>query len=326
MTQPKLLYLTREDTEKSGVTMPEVIAAVEAMYLDKGHGRVEMPPLVGIHTRPNAWAHAMPGYIPSSGAAGMKWIAGYPENLRRGLPQVSGLIILMDDETGLPYCIMDCRWVTAMRTGAKTALAARLFARPDSRAVGIVACGIQGRSNLTALACVLKIEQVKAYDINRQAAGRYAAEMSQALGMSIQVVGSAEEAVREMDIVVTSGPLLKDPQPVIEDDWFKPGAFGAPIDFDAYWKPEVFASADIVSIDDRGQFLHYKEMGYFKQFPPRHDICELGEVAAGKAPRRENHRQRIIAMNLGLALDDMATAPLIYRAAKSKGLGTWLDL
>jgi ornithine cyclodeaminase/alanine dehydrogenase len=102
-----------------------------------------MPPKPGIHTQPDAFIHAMPAYIPALHSAGMKWVSGYPGNQQRGLPYISGLLILNEVETGLPYAVMDCTWITAYRTGAASALSAKYLARSDSQVAGILACGVQ---------------------------------------------------------------------------------------------------------------------------------------------------------------------------------------
>ena len=326
MHEGKLLYLSMRDVEAADVGVEEIIKALERTYVEKGHGHVEMPSKIGIHTRPDALIHAMPGYILSSGVAGTKWVSAYPENYKYNLPQVTGLIVLNSADTGVPYCVMDCRWVTAKRTGAKTAVAAGFLARPDSRSVGIIACGVQGRSNLEALALRFEIEQVYAYDIRREAVERYVSEMSKELHLSIEVVETPEQAVRDMDIVVTSGPIHKKPAPVIENDWLKPGAFAAPVDFDSYWKGETLRGVDVFATDDADQLFSYQKAGYFREIPRRERVLDLGDVAAGEAPGRQDSRQRTMAMNLGLALDDMAVAPLVYRAAVEKGIGVLLDL
>ena len=150
MSYGTVLYLSRSDVERVGVSMVEIVDALASMFREKAAGRIEMPPKPGIHTRPDALMHAMPAYVPALDAAGMKWIAGYPANPAKGLPYITGLIVLNDPDTGLPIAIMDGTWITAMRTGAASALAGRYLARPDSSTVGIVACGVQGRSNLEA--------------------------------------------------------------------------------------------------------------------------------------------------------------------------------
>ncbi|MAE61288.1 MAG: peptide transporter, partial [Planctomycetaceae bacterium] len=129
MDTETVLYLSRADVEGVGLSMREVIDALERMFVEKGEGRVEMPPKPGIHTRPDAFIHAMPAYIASQSAAGMKWISGYPENQQKGLPYISGLLVLNDPETGIPIAVMDATWLTAQRTGAATAVAAKMLAR-----------------------------------------------------------------------------------------------------------------------------------------------------------------------------------------------------
>ena len=118
MSDNKILYLSRADVEAVNLDMATIIKLLEQAFIDKGHGKVEMPPKPGIHTMPDAFIHAMPAYIPSMKSAGIKWVSGYPENFRRGLPYITGLLILNDDETGIPYAVMDCTWITAYRTGA----------------------------------------------------------------------------------------------------------------------------------------------------------------------------------------------------------------
>jgi len=235
MSTHELLYLSMQDVQTVDLPMMEIIDALEVMFREKGQGRVEMPPKPGIHTRPDAFIHAMPAYIPKLESAGIKWVSGYPANQSKGLPYISGLLILNDPDTGLPLAVMDASWITAMRTGAATAVAAKYLARPQSSSVGIIACGVQGRSNLEALACLFNIDTVMAFDVYPQVAEKYAAEMRAKLGIPIEVVATAKAAVRDMDIVVTSGPILKSPNPVIPADWLKPGGFASPVDFDSYW-------------------------------------------------------------------------------------------
>ena len=155
-----VLYLTQADVEAAGVTMAEVMEAVKVGFREHGEERVEMPPKPGVHSQPNAFIHAMPAWVPALGAVGVKWVGGYPENDRRGLPTITGLLILNDDETGLPVAIMDCIWITAKRTGAATALSAKHLARPESEVLGVLGCGVQGRSNVEALREVFPLRRV----------------------------------------------------------------------------------------------------------------------------------------------------------------------
>ena len=324
MRTDSFLYLSRRDVEAVDLPMKAIIGALEGMFREKGEGKVEMPPKPGIHTRPDAFIHAMPAYIPSVESAGMKWVSGYPANPDQGLPYISGLLILNDPETGIPIAVMDCTWITAKRTGAATAVAAKYLARKDSSSVGILACGVQGRSNLEALSCVFGIERVKAYDVRHDVTLRYVDEMGNALGLEIEPVKSPAEAVKGMDLVVTSGPILKHPTPAIEPGWLAEGSFACPVDFDSYWQGDALRESDKLATDDLSQMEYYREIGYFQSTPEPY--ADLGEIVAGIKPGRESDSERTISINLGLALDDMATAILIYAAAREKGIGTELPL
>ena len=305
--------------------MEEIIEALDEAFKEKGLGNVEMPPKPGIHTQPDAFIHAMPAYIPSLGSAGIKWVSGYPENYKRNLPYITGLLILNDPETGVPLSVMDCIWITAMRTGAATAIAAKYMANMESTTVGILGCGVQGRNNLRALQIMMpQLREVKAYDISGDAAKKYAEQMQKQTELNIRIVGSPEEAVRNSDIIVTAGPILKNPDPAIEGDWLKPGVFASPVDFDSYWKKSAFDNCHKFVTDDKDQCLYYKSLGYFQHIPEIY--ADLGEIAAGIKPGREKKEEKIICANLGLAMDDMATAIKIYNKAVENNIGTLLEL
>ena len=324
MAQRDLLYLSRADVEAAGVDMATVIALVEEGFREKAAGRVEMPPKPGIHPQPDAFIHAMPAYVAGMRSAGVKWVGGNPANPPRGLPYISGLIILNDVDTCVPYAVMDCTWITGYRTGAATAVAAKHLARPESRTAAILACGFQGRTNLLALAEVFQLTRVYAFDTDDRVQRRFVSEMSAALNIEVIGVRDVREAVIASDLVVTSGPILKHPAPTIEKDWLQPGAFASAVDFDSYWTPDALAQCDRIATDDHAQFHYYRGIGYFQQTPDPY--ADLGELVGGQKPGRERADERTMAMNLGLALDDMAVAPEVYRRARDRGLGTWLAL
>jgi ornithine cyclodeaminase/alanine dehydrogenase len=325
MSNIQLLYLSQAEVEAVGVTMAEVIEALEVAFREKGEGRVEMPPKPGIH--PGAgdnFIHAMPAYIPAMGSAGVKWVSGYPGNPARGLPYITGLLILNDAETGLPLAVMDCVWITAKRTGAATAVAAKFLARPESSVAGVLGCGVQGRSNVEALSVLFPLQRVMAYDLDVEAAHRYAEEIGTRFDLEVVVVDTPQEAVTGCDIVVTAGPILKKPHCTIQAGWLDEGAFASLVDFDSYWHPAAMRKVSKFCTDDTAQLRHYQEVGYFQDIPAVH--ADLGELATGQKPGREVPSERTMTANLGLAMDDMAVAPLIYRRAVEKGIGTWLPL
>jgi ornithine cyclodeaminase/alanine dehydrogenase len=324
MAEQRMLYLSRADIEKVALDMPTILKLLEEAFKEKGNGKVEMPPKPGIHTMPDAFIHAMPAFIPSLHSAGIKWVSGYPENFKRGLPYITGLLILNEDETGIPYAVMDCTWITAYRTGAATGLAAKYLARPNSEVAAILACGVQGRTNLEALASIFPLKRAYAYDILPEVQAKFITEMKKKFKFEILPAKSPKEAVMASDLVVTSGPILKHPTPTIEKDWLKPGGFGSAVDFDSYWTGPAMAQMDRISTDDHAQFEYYRESGYFSQTPAPY--ADLGQLATGQKPGRGSDKERNLAINLGLAMDDMAIAPEIYRRAMAKEIGTWLPL
>jgi len=325
MKPSQLLYLSQDDVKAVGLTMAEIIDALDVAFREKGKGLTEMPPKPGIHPGGgDNFIHAMPAYIPAMKAAGVKWVSGFPKNHKKGLPYITGLLILNDPETGLPISVMDCVWITAMRTGAASALSARYLARPESSVIGILACGVQGRTNLEAMNVLFPIKRVMAYDVDENLSRRYADEMGPRFDLEVLPVATPREAVSGCDIVVTSGPILKKPHATIKSGWLDEGAFASLVDFDAYWHPDAMAESDKFCTDDTQQLLHYQQNGYFQNIPPLH--ADLGELVVGQKKGRETAIERTMTANLGLALDDMAVAPLIYQRAIEKRIGTPLPL
>jgi ornithine cyclodeaminase/alanine dehydrogenase len=321
----QLVYLSQADVAAAGPVMADIIDALQTAFAEKGAGRTEMPPKPGVHPGGgDNFIHAMPAYIPGLKSAGVKWVAGYPGNPQRGFPYITGLLIYNDVQTGLPLAVMDCVWMTAMRTGAATALSARYLARADSSVVGILGCGVQGRTNLEALNVLFPLKKAMAFDVNEAAAAAYAEEMAERFDLEVTAVKHPKEAVSGCDMVVTAGPIQKIPHATIRAGWAAPGTFASLVDFDSYWHAEAMAESAKFCTDDTTQLLHYKDLGFFQSIPPIH--ADLGELVAGQKPGRETEEEIILTANLGLAIDDMAVAPLIYEKAMKEGIGTKLPL
>lgn len=324
MNKQSLLYLSRADVEQVGLDIHTVLRLVEQAFVEKAAGKVEMPSKIGIHTMPDAFIHAMPAFIPGMEAAGLKWVSSFPTNLSRGLANIHGLMVLNDLETGVPLAVMDCTWITAYRTGAATALSARFLARPESCTAGIIACGAQGRTNLEALAAVFPLERVYAYDISPETQEKFAAEMSARLGLEVIGVESPRQCVENCDLVVTSGPIQRKAEPTIEPGWLGPGAFASSVDFGSYWTKDSLLEMDQIATDDMAQFQYYRSLGYFDHIPDPY--TDLAELVSGTVEGRLSEEARTIAINLGLALEDVAVAPEVFRRAREMGIGTWLEL
>lgn len=325
MTDHKILYLSQAEVVSVDLGMAEIIQLLEKAFEEKGYGRVEIPPKPGIHPgEGDNFIHAMPAYIPALNSAGIKWVSGFPGNAQKGLPYITGLLILNDPETGIPLAVMDCAWITAMRTAAASAVAAKRLARSESAKLGILGCGVQGITNTEALNVPFPIEEVFAYDVLPQAVEKFSQTIKEKFGLKVTPVQTPQEAVTGCDLVVTAGPILKKPHKTIKAGWLDQGAFASLVDFDSYWEPAAMKEVNKFCTDDLRQFEYYRSIGYFQDVPPIH--ADLGELVANLKPGRETTEERTIACNLGLALDDMAVAPTIYSKAVEKGIGTWLPL
>lgn len=362
-----LIYLCRADVEGLGMTMRDVLDAVDEGFRAKGRGLTEMPPKPGVHPRPDCFIHAMParvkpavapGYAEAAGPAagvpagepaprigtvaprigrvtsrtgelaGVKWVSGYPPNKQRGIPYISGVVVLNDCETGYPVAVMDCSWITAMRTGASVGIAARYLARPESQTAAIVGCGVQARTSLRALAEELPaLSEVRCYDIDRVANDRFIAEMAASFPrLGFVTCPSAPAAVRPADVAVTAIPIVEEPAPDLDAGVLKPGALAVSLDYDADWTGAAMRECDGFFSDDVEQLLATRTQGTYFAGVPDAVTADLGEVAAGLVPGRTDAGHRIFCMNMGIAVDDVVTAGALYERALARGAGVRLPL
>ncbi len=324
----ELLYLSRADVEDLGLSMREVLRAVDAGFAAKGRGLTEMPPKPGIHTRPDCFIHAMPAYVREPEVAGLKWVSGYPPNPAKGLPYITGLLVLNDPETGVPLAVMDCAWITAMRTGASAGISAKYLARADCEVAAVVGCGVQARPSLAALAETLPaLAAVRCYDLLPAAAATFIAEMSDAFpALRFTACESAAAAVREADVAVTAIPIVTAPAPELDAGDLREGALAVSLDYDSAWTSAAMRGCDKFCADDVPQLLATRDHGvYFGGIP---DVihADIGELAAGLKPGREHAAERIFSMNMGIAVDDVVTAKALYELAHERGAGTRLPL
>jgi ornithine cyclodeaminase/alanine dehydrogenase len=306
-----LVFLSHEEILDLDVPLGELVETIEAAFREHGRGAVEMPPKVGIHTRPGTFIHAMPAWLPALRACGVKWVSGYPENQAGGLPTIAGLVILNDPETGLPRAILDARWITAVRTGIVSALIARTCASPGAGTLAIAGCGVQGRAHARAFLHVLPgIEELRLYDVREESARSLREELGGSFGGRIEIAPSPERCLRGAEIAATctSGRTLE-----AEDDWLPPGGTAVGVDSHIAWG-KLFSTVDKLVIDDERQAREFEKLGKYPGGLPKVH-AELGQMLAGFRPGRESLRERILGLPLGLAIADIAVASLLYRKA-----------
>lgn len=309
--------------------MDECIQAVEDAFRLYGEGKAAAPGVLGIHGRDGGF-HIKAGMLELSRSYFVvKVNSNFPGNGNRfGLPTIQGIIVLCDAANGRPLAVMDSIEITALRTAAATAVAAKYLARKNSRVVTICGCGTQGRVQLRALSRVLPLDNAYAYDIVEDRALQFAEEASAKLGIAVIAVTDLVSAVRRSDVCVTCTPSR---QYFLNRQDVKPGTFVAAVGADNPQKQELepallATSKVVVDILEQsatiGDLHHALEAGVITTAQV---YAELGEVVAGKKPGRASDDEIIIFDSTGMALQDVAAAATVYEKALQTACGIALD-
>jgi alanine dehydrogenase len=323
------LLLKRSDVAAL-LGIDECITAVERVFRLQGEGKTEPPGVLGVHARDGGF-HIKAGLLELDRTYfAAKTNANFPQNVKRhGLPLIQGVIVLCDGENGYPLAVMDSIEITIQRTGAATAVAAKYLARADSKTATVCGCGNQGRISLRALARVLPVERVFAYDADESQARRFADELAEELRIDVRPVSELESAVRQSDICVTCTPSR---QPFLKRDFVTPGTFIAAVGADSPEKQELDPSLlrgnkVVVDILEQcasiGELHHALDAGLIT-IEAVH--AELGEVVAGVKPGRTSPEEVIIFDSTGMALQDVVAAAAVYEKALASGKGTLINL
>jgi alanine dehydrogenase len=306
-----LLYLSRAEVAGLLPEIPTQLDLVEGTYRSVGAGRVELPPKPGIHPRKDSFIHAMPAYLRDDDVASLKWVAGYPGNKERGLPYISGLIVLNDAGTGLPLAVMDGAEITAARTAAASGVCIRRWAPDGWHEAAILGCGEQGRHHARVLGALNPEARIHAFDPHPE-------RIAQLEGQ-VEPAPTPEEAVSGSEVVVTAGPIVEEPESLLAPDWLAERWLGLPIDFDFYFSAEAVSAADLFLVDDVDQFEYYRTLGHFQGWP-------RPDGSVGEALGRPGSPDRVLCCNLGVGALDAAFAARVLATARERGVGTELPL
>lgn len=326
MSGGAILYLSRDDVAGLGIAMDEVVDAVDDALREKGRGRAVAPPKLSLHGEAGAFSQVMAAALPRLGALGVKWVSIVPANAAAGLPAVNGLIVANDPADGLPEAIMDASLVTAWRTGASAGVAARYLARTGADRIGVLGCGVQARAAVDALAVVLPgLRAVRCFDVAPQAAARFVGDLqARRPGLECIVCGAAADVPKDCGVVVTAITMRDDAEPVLEAGLLEEGALAVALDYDAAWSAAAMADCGRFFCDDTAQVLATKAVGPRLAGIPEAIAGDLGELAAGLVPGRRDDAERLFCMNLGVAVEDVATARLVLARARERGAGVSL--
>ena len=323
----ELLYLNASHLDALNLGMSDIVDILEEVFRHKAAGDTRMPPKMFFYTGGDRFYSAMGSACAPLGYAGAKWQSGNPDNPARGLPYIQGLYVLNEHESGRMAAILDSKWITGNRTAAASALVARYQARAGSRVLALLGCGVQGRAHLEAMTAeVESLELCRAYDTVPARQQAFVEEMDgHFAGVRVEGAASAESAIRGADIVVPGGPITAERCASIVPEWIEPGALVVAIDYDSYVTDECIAAMDIVLTDDRGQIEDAKEREGKFLGVNRIDADNAELIVRGLG-RRRNDRQRILAFNLGIALEDVATAAEAFHRARERGIGIRLPV
>ena len=323
MKKVELRYLSQEDILSLNIGWEEIIKRVEMAVSEQANGTIENPPKRGVHTRSDTFIHEMPVFLKGMDACGIKWVSGYPENYKYDLPQILGVQIMNCPITGVPTAVMDCRWITAVRTAAATAVTAKYCAKKNSKKIAIMGAGVQGRMHLLAIKHVLpSLEECHIFDIKENMLDDYVAKMPEKSNVKVKKFTSVSEAVEDVDIIITCTQKLH--KPIIPAGALKPGMLGAGLEAGRAWPAEIIHGSDKVITDDINQTSSYATTGAFAGgLPPFY--CQLGDIVNGK-PGRENDNEIILAFNVGIAAEDISLGQYVYEKAVEKNVGIILPL
>jgi ornithine cyclodeaminase/alanine dehydrogenase-like protein (mu-crystallin family) len=321
-----LLYLSKADVIGLGISRQMILDKVLQSLIEHGNKRYEMPAKIGVHPYEDVFFHAMPAYLPEMNLVGAKWIECYPRNPREfNLPQTTGLLCVNDVETGVPVCVMDCSWLTAVRTPAVTVLMAKHL-HPDATRFGMFGAGVQGREHVLFAAHHLdKLEEIVVYDRFPEVAEKMVAEIQGEVGVPIRVGNSIEAIVKECEVLSSATIVIREPQSHVKDEWVSAGQTIIPCDLNTFWAPEIARRADAYIVDSTDEHDLFVEMGYYPGGSAT-ITAETGEVLAGLKPGRTSAEQLIVNSNIGMAVCDMAVASAIQAAALEAGVGVTLEL
>jgi ornithine cyclodeaminase len=316
-----VLVLNQEEVERL-LDMEGCIEAMAGALASLARGEVHVPLRFVVKPQDEP---SLIGLMPAHRAGdsplySLKTVCVFPDNPQRGLDAHQGTVTLFDGVTGEVRALMNASAITAIRTAAVSAVATRLLAREDARELGVLGSGVQARSHLEALRLVRDFDRVRIYSPTPGHAQALADESG------AEIAGSAEQAVRSADVVVTATSSVA---PVLERGWLKDGAHVNVVG----GRPPEMRELDTATIADSAFYVDRRESAENEAFDyrdalesgaigPGHIRGEIGEVLIGAAPGRQSPEELTVFRSLGLAVEDLAAAEYVVRRARETGVGT----
>ncbi len=324
------LLLSRNDVMKV-LGMPECVKVVEAAFAELASGTAVLPLRINIKP-PDGLALYMPAYLREQGALACKVVTVYKDNPgKHGLPTTIGTVLLQNHKTGEVICIMDGGYLTAVRTGAASGVATKHLARDGKGLVaGIFGAGVQARMQLWAVTAVREISEAYVYDVAAEATRKFVDEMSRQLNLKISAAESADQILDNADVICTATSSLT---PVFDGGRVSEGTHinnigshtpkARELDTTIIRRSKVVADSYEACLNEAGDIMIPIQEGAIDE---SHIHADLGEVVTGKKPARTDDREITVFKSNGLAIQDAATAKLVYDKAVQAGIGQQVAL
>jgi alanine dehydrogenase len=327
------LVLSRSEVEEL-LDLGELIDALADAMADLSAGRASVPDRVAarVDEREGLLA-AMPGYTPSAGALASKLVTLFPHNAGTALPTHQAVIVVFDPDTGRPAALLDGTAITALRTGAGSALATRLLARDDAATIAILGTGVQARSHAHAVTRVGQFQALRIAGRTPEKAEVLAEELAAELDLRVLAAASWEEACDGADVVCATTHAL---EPVVRREWLSPGAHVTSVGYNPQGREVDDATVvdALVVVESRAAALAPVPSGSNELrepierglIGPEHIHAEIGELVQGSKPGRSSPEQITLYKSVGVAVQDGAAAALVLRAARERGAGHEIEL
>jgi len=321
----KILILRSQELEE--LLKPEILVEeIARAFAAFSEGRTVTPPRTVMYVEGNWWG-IMQSYVPGYGV-GVKVVNIIPANRDRGLPTIQAIVALLDPITGSPLAVMEGGVLTALRTGAASAVSAKYMAPRERGALAIIGTGYQAIYQLRFVASIYKPEEVRIYDIRPEAMREFK-KYAERLGFTVTECSRLEEVFANARVVIEASTTKT---PVIYGRYLEPPvhviSIGAHMPDARALDDDVLKMAETIVVDSREAVL--RETGDIripleKGVVKMENIAELGEVVAGKKPGRVG-RGVTVFKSVGLAIQDACAAGLAYKLAVEKGVGTLVEL
>ena len=304
----EIVYLSDKELEALGIQSFEVADAIESALMAKAEGRLHTSPKTAI--LPGDGRYAMSTLaLGDDGYIVVKQVTVCPKNSARRLPAINGAIIVLDAETGLLRAVLGANWITAVRTAALSVVAARRLADPEAETVAFVGTGVQAHSHLNAFSELFPLKRIRAFGRGRTNIEKLC-EYARDRGLEAEICSTAETALRDADLVVSSVTLDYTLEPFLDARWLKPSAFASMTDACIPWEPEGMPAFKTLIVDDRTQ-----ESESEKPMLPYEQVSgDLTELVSGEIKDLTRERPAAFAFR-GLSLGDYAAAVLAIRRA-----------